>query len=117
MKIAVQTKTREFAFECGANEAILHAGLRQGLSLPYECATGTCGTCRARVMSGEVDIGWQDAPGLANLKREKGDLLMCQTRPRGDCVLRVPANVEPLPGALPSLRRGVIHSVRRLTED
>jgi len=117
MKIAVQTKNREFAFECSHDEAILHAGLRQGLSLPYECATGTCGTCRARVMTGEVDIGWQDAPGLANLKRDKGDVLMCQARPRTDCLLRVPSNVETLAAALPSVHRGVIRSARRLTED
>jgi toluene monooxygenase electron transfer component len=117
MKIAVQTRNREFAFECGDDEAILHAGLRQGLSLPYECATGTCGTCRARVMSGEVDIGWQDAPGLANLKRDKGDVLMCQTRPRTDCLLRVPSNVDALADALPTVRQGVIRAVRKLTDD
>jgi toluene monooxygenase electron transfer component len=117
MKIAVQSKNREFAFECGNDEAILHAGLRQGLSLPYECATGTCGTCRARVMSGEIDLGWHEAPGLANLKRDRGDVLMCQARPRTDCLLRVPSNVDALSGALPIRRRGVIRSVRRLTED
>jgi toluene monooxygenase electron transfer component len=117
MRVAVQTKKGEFAFECGDNEAILHAGLREGVSLPYECATGTCGTCRARVMSGEVDIGWQDAPGLANLKREKGDVLMCQTLPRTDCLLRVPSNMDAVSDVLPAARRGVIRSLRRLTDD
>ena len=91
MKIAVQSKNCELAFECGTGETILQAGLRQGLTLPYECATGTCGTCRARVISGDVDIGWQDAPGLARLKKEKGDVLMCQTRPHTDCLVRVPS--------------------------
>src|ERR1043165_9316530 len=93
MKITVQSKSGETAFDCGDRETILHAGLRQGLTLPYECATGTCGTCRARVMSGDVDVHWEEAPGAAKLKRDKGDILMCQTRARSDCVLRVPSEI------------------------
>ena len=68
MKISVQSKSGELAFDCDARESILHAGLRQGLNLPYECATGTCGTCRARLMSGDVDVRWKEAPGGARLK-------------------------------------------------
>ncbi len=82
MKITVQNKSSELAFDCGDSETILYAGLRQGINLPFECATGTCGTCRARVMSGEVDVRWKEAPGGARLKPEKGDILMCQTRAR-----------------------------------
>src|SRR5690348_18254085 len=79
MKISVQSKSGEQSFDCGEGEIILHAGLRQGLNLPYECATGTCGTCRARVMSGNYEALWKEAPGAARLKPEKGDILMCQT--------------------------------------
>lgn len=56
MKITVQNKNGELAFDCGGRETILYAGLRQGINLPFECATGTCGTCRARVVSGDVDV-------------------------------------------------------------
>jgi toluene monooxygenase electron transfer component len=117
MKILIQSKNRDFAIECNQGEPVLHAGLRQGISLPYECATGTCGTCRARIMSGDLDTGWRQAPGLAQLKPEKGDVLMCQARPRTDCVLRVPANVDVLSGPLPGQRRGVISVLRKLTTD
>jgi toluene monooxygenase electron transfer component len=117
MKIAIQSKNCELAFECGADETILQAGLRQGLNLPYECATGTCGTCRARIMSGDVVIGWHDAPGFARLKKEKGDVLMCQTRPRTDCLLRVPSNIDAQPDPLPVRRQGIIQGARRLTGD
>jgi toluene monooxygenase electron transfer component len=116
MKIAVQSRSGETAFECGDGEAILHAGLRQGISLPYECATGTCGTCRARVVSGAVDVRWKDAPGGARLKPEKGDILMCQTRARSDCVLKVPSEIGVV-NYRPAPRRGVIRNIRRLTKD
>jgi NAD(P)H-flavin reductase/ferredoxin len=116
MKITVQSKTGETAFHCGEHETILHAGLRQRLSLPYECATGTCGTCRARVASGQVDTRWKDAPGGARLKPEKGDILMCQTRALSDCVLMVPSNVAAVE-KYPAPSRGIIRNIRRLTKD
>ena len=117
MKIAIQSKSGEQAFICGDRETILHAGLRQGINLPYECATGTCGTCRARVMSGEYQTAWKEAPGAARLRPEKGDILMCQTRPLSDCALRVPAEITPSKQPIPAPRHGVIRNIKRLTSD
>src|SRR5271168_4118092 len=112
MQITVQSKNGELAFDCGDRELILHAGLRQGINLPFECATGTCGTCRARVVAGEVDVGWKEAPGGARLKPEKGDILMCQTRARSDCVLKVPSEIRAMEPR-PEPRRGVVRNIRK----
>ena len=119
MKITIQANSGEFSFDCSENERILYAGLTQGLRLPYECATGTCGTCRGRVLQGSTLIEWEQAPGYAKLRRAKGDVLMCQTRPAGDCVLRVPANLvaDPSSPTKPTHRRGTIAAVRRLVRD
>jgi len=72
--------------ECNAGEPILLAGLRQGLPLPYQCATGTCGECQAELVSGKVDVLWEQAPGAA--KKKPGQLLMCQTAARERAVIR-----------------------------
>jgi toluene monooxygenase electron transfer component len=119
MKITVQANSGEFGFECDATERLLYAGLTQGLKLPYECATGTCGTCRGRVVQGSTLVEWDEAPGFARLKRAKGDVLMCQARPTTDCVLRVPANLtaDPVSLTLPHHRRGCIERARRLVRD
>src|SRR5271156_5929213 len=117
MKITVQHKRGELTFDCGDRELILYAGLRQGINLPFECATGTCGTCRARVMAGDVDVMWKDAPGAARLKPEKGDILMCQARANSDCVLRVPSELAISEKFPPALRKGVIRGIRKLTKD
>lgn len=119
-KIAIQSKSGETAFECATDEPLLYAGLAQGLTLPYECATGTCGSCRARVMSGTVENAWPEAPGAvaAKLKADKGDVLLCQSHARGDCVVRVPANVVAATSPyLPSRRAARIAVARRLTPD
>src|SRR5581483_7334715 len=117
MKIAIQSNSGEHRFDCGERETILHAGLRQGVNLPYECATGTCGTCRARVMSGEYEMTWKEAPGGKRLKPEKGDILMCQTHARSDCLLRVPSDIAPFIQPRPAPRCGILRDVKKLTDD
>ena len=119
MKITVQTNSGAHAFDCEPGENLLYAGLRHGLTLPHDCATGTCGTCRGRVVEGDVRLLWDEAPGLKFCKQEKGDVIMCQAVASDDCVLRVPSNtVGVLEGfTVPSYRRGTIGNVRTLTHD
>jgi toluene monooxygenase electron transfer component len=119
MKITIESNSGAFDFDCEPDERILYAGLVQGLALPYECATGTCGTCRGRIVSGAVHVEWDAAPGYAKLRREKGDILMCQSRPEADCTLRVPARLgrHANPDTMPAHRTGRIEKVRRLVRD
>lgn len=119
MKITIESNSGTFDFACGAGERMLYAGLVRGLALPYECATGTCGTCRGRVLAGGAHVEWDAAPGFARLKREKGDILMCQSRPTADCTLRVPAKVarHADPETTPAYRTGHVQNVRRLAAD
>ena len=119
MKITIESNSGAFEFECAPSERVLYAGLTQGLALPYECATGTCGTCRGRIVAGGVEVEWEQAPGFAKLKREKGDILMCQARPRADSTLRVPAKIvsHANPETRPGHRTGRIENVRRLVRD
>ena len=119
MKITVETNSRRFRFRMRGADKLLYAGLAHGLTLPYECATGTCGTCRGRIMQGTAHVDWDQAPGFARLKRDKGDVLMCQARPTSDCVVRVPAKVVARPACdtLPRHRTARIDALRELTRD
>lgn len=121
MRIDVKAKNGEFHFDCEEGEQVLYAGLRQGIELPYECATGTCGTCKARVGEdqGEPIVnGWQEAPGRAYLKPKRGEFLMCQASARGSCRIVVPSKLN---GAddhgRPGYRNGVIGDLRTLNPD
>ncbi|WP_333792962.1 2Fe-2S iron-sulfur cluster binding domain-containing protein [Hyphomicrobium sp.] len=119
VNVTIETPTGRFEFKCDEGETLLRAGLRQGVTLPYECATGTCGTCRGRTMTGNVGVGWADAPALAKLKQDKGDILLCQARATSDCLVRVPSkSVAQTPtNDAPMSNRGIITSSRRLTRD
>ena len=118
MKVLVTAKNGTRDFECDPGEKILHAGLRSGVELPYECATGTCGTCKARLVSGRAESEWPDAPGRRYLKSE-ADVLTCQSVAHEDCALEVTGALKPreLDGIAPRAVTGVVRRVRALTHD
>ena len=87
-------------------EKILFAGLRARVDLPYECGTGTCGTCKARLVDGRLDDGWPEAPGRKYLKGA-GEFLMCQCAAPSDVTAEVASFVYAIGlGRLPGGARG-----------
>ncbi len=119
MKITVRTKHQNYTVACNEGERILYAALRSGAPLPYECATGTCGTCKARARPGDVRSHWQSAPGSSYLKPERGEFLMCQSTAHADCEILVPGKpaAEVAGGLLPEYLKGALCDLRMLTHD
>jgi toluene monooxygenase electron transfer component len=119
MRIQVNARNRGFEFVARPGEKVLYAGLRAGIDLPYECGTGTCGTCRAKLVSGGVQEGWTQAPGKKHVKPERGEFLMCQCAAEGDLMLEVSKFVYATePGACtPDACTGVLRAPRRLAHD
>jgi toluene monooxygenase electron transfer component len=117
VKIVVTGKNGAADFECDPGEKILHAALRRGIELPYECATGTCGTCKAKLVSGRTASDWPEAPGRKYLKTE-AEILTCQSVAHEDCALEVFALKSREPGAdAPHTFAGTLRGFRRLTHD
>jgi toluene monooxygenase electron transfer component len=77
MRIQVNARNRAFQFDTAPGVRVLQAGLAAGINLPYECGTGTCGTCKARLITGEVEDAWPEAGGRKYLK-QPGEVLMCK---------------------------------------
>lgn len=67
-----------------ANETILNATLRVRPDVPFACAGGVCGTCRAKLVKGTVDMAENYA--LEPDELERGYVLTCQSRPTSDAV-------------------------------
>jgi phthalate 4,5-dioxygenase reductase component len=61
-------------------ETILEALREHGLEVPSSCETGTCGTCRTKLLAGEADH--RDLV-LADHER-KDNIMICVSRARGD---------------------------------
>jgi ring-1,2-phenylacetyl-CoA epoxidase subunit PaaE len=66
------------------DQTILDAAQAARSDLPFACKGGVCGTCRALVREGEVDMRRNYA--LEPAEVDAGFVLTCQTYPVGDCV-------------------------------
>ena len=82
---AVQLRRSGRTIECRADESILDAALRAGVRPPSMCREGVCGTCRTTLVAGDVDL--QHAGGIRPQQVERGEILLCCSRPRGDVVV------------------------------
>ena len=65
-------------------EAVLDSAQKVRSDLPFACKGGVCGTCRARVTDGEVEMRRNYA--LEPKEVEAGYVLTCQTLPLSDAV-------------------------------
>jgi len=119
MRIQVNARNRGYEFDAAPGERVLYAGLRAGIDLPYECATGTCGTCKAKAIAGRVSDRWPQAPGRKYVKPEAGEFLMCQCVAEEPLTLEVSKFVYAMePGAcVPAPLGGTLRNLRRLTHD
>lgn len=79
---------------CREDQTVLDACLREGIWLPHACTHGTCGTCKAQVLDGEVDLGDASPYALLDSEREEGAALICVAKPRSDLVIEGEVDVE-----------------------
>lgn len=105
-------------FTVGAEEdTLLRGALRAGIGLPHECSVGGCGACRFDLLDGEMETLWDAAPGLSERDRKRGKRLACQSRPRGDCRIRVRCSDEYRPAVPPRRQQVRLIAKRNLTRD
>ena len=86
------TKTKVFLANswketaCGEGEYILDAAEKVGVDIESSCRAGTCGTCTAKVLKGEVAYD-EDYDALSDLSA--GEILTCCAKPVSSVVLDV----------------------------
>jgi ferredoxin len=74
---------------------VLAAALAAGIPIPHSCRAGRCASCKSRLVSGHVEYPAGIPPGITAAEIERGEVLLCQARPRGNLVVEarlVPAN-------------------------
>lgn len=83
MLVTLDGRKRRVAFDAAAGN-ILDSARAAGLPAPFACKAGVCATCRARVVSGEVEMAARY--GLTDEEVAAGYVLTCQSVPKGDGV-------------------------------
>lgn len=82
--VTFQLSGKTLAFGLQAGETILEGALQTGSSAPYSCMGGACGTCRAKLLDGTVEMDQNFALGRDDL--EAGYILTCQSHPTSAAV-------------------------------
>jgi len=67
---------------------ILEAALGAGLNLPHSCKSGHCGSCRARLLAGEIHYPNGPPLGITAEEVQRGDILLCQARADSDLTVQ-----------------------------
>ena len=108
----IEIDGQEESFSCDGGDSLLRGGLRAGKGLPYECSTGSCGTCKFQLLEGETENLWPDAPGVTNRDKQKDRRLACQNRPLRDCKIKMRLDPAVVPHVVP--RRKMVRLVESL---
>ncbi len=83
MMVTLDGRRRRVAFDASAGN-ILDSARAAGLPAPFACKAGVCATCRARVVSGEVEMAARY--GLTDEEVASGYVLTCQSVPKSEGV-------------------------------
>ena len=83
-------------FQVAPGERIHSAARRAGIWLPFECGWGSCGTCKATLVEGEVELLFPQAPAVDARDERRRRVLLCQTTATTDLVVK-PTRAETVP--------------------
>lgn len=87
MSFKIQLQPSGHEFETVGNESILDAAFRSGINLSYSCQNGSCGECRAKIVSGEVKNIVHHDFTMSEAEKLQNTILMCCNKVSTDCVI------------------------------
>ena len=97
-------------------ETVLLAGIKQGIGLPYGCKDGACGSCKCKMLNGNVIHGSHQSKALSDAEMNEGYVLTCCATPQSDLVLESRHVTEA--GALPLKKMPTrVCSMRKVSDD
>ncbi len=112
MAYHVKVQPSGHSFEIEENEFILDAALRQGVSFPYGCRSGSCGTCLGKVISGEIEYPDGLPVTIMENEHKQGKAVFCVSVAKSDLTLEVKEvsntddiEIKTLPARVSSLRK------------
>ncbi|MDO8300858.1 CDP-6-deoxy-delta-3,4-glucoseen reductase [Lacisediminimonas sp.] len=87
MTFQVRVEPSGHQFECEDGETLLAAAIRSGIGLPYGCKNGACGSCKGRLMAGQLTHGTHQEKALSAAEEQQGYALFCCATPHTDVTI------------------------------
>src|ERR1700690_1883849 len=85
----ITIKPSDHSFVCDEGETVLAAAMRADLMIPYGCRNGACGTCKGKILEGEVDYGACQPTTLTDAEKLQGMALFCVAKPKTALTIEV----------------------------
>ncbi|WP_281301026.1 MULTISPECIES: 2Fe-2S iron-sulfur cluster-binding protein [unclassified Iodidimonas] len=89
MNFTVSIKDRDEPISVEMGRTILDAAMLAGGPFPYSCRSGNCGTCKCRLLSGEVEMSPFSEFALSADEEKRGFILACRAVPWSDCEIEL----------------------------
>ena len=89
MPYQITIKPSDHSFACDDGETVLAGAMRADLMIPYGCRNGACGTCKGRILDGEIDYGAYQPGTLTEQERARGLALFCVAKPKSPLTIEV----------------------------
>jgi propane monooxygenase reductase subunit len=70
--------------EVEEGETVLDAAFRQGISVMHGCKEGQCGSCKSRLIEGDIELLKYSTFALPDYESETGHVLLCRTHAYSD---------------------------------
>jgi len=70
-------------------ESVLDGAIRNGVQIPYGCRNGACGSCKSRLLEGEVSYRRGKPDALSDAEFESEFILCCMARAESDLRIEV----------------------------
>ncbi|MBY4598625.1 2Fe-2S iron-sulfur cluster-binding protein [Ottowia caeni] len=112
MELVVQPLNLHLQAEIGKN--LLDVLRSNNVPISYSCMSGRCGTCRCKVIKGDVLDGGQETGRPQTAKT--GEVLACQATLTGDCSIEVP-DVDEVVTHPARIVKGTVTSLEHATHD
>ncbi|WP_299222983.1 fatty acid desaturase [uncultured Aquimarina sp.] len=88
-QVAIKINNTKFSYVVDTSETILEAVLRTDNEIPHACMMGDCGTCKAKLIDG--DVIWNSKEDIVLLDNEidQGYVLTCMCSPKTDITIEI----------------------------
>lgn len=83
----VDIRQARTTLDVGDRQTILGAALAAGISYPHGCRSGRCGSCKSRLIEGEVELLQHSRFALTEEEKADGLILACRALPQTDAAV------------------------------
>src|SRR6202789_4614519 len=75
--------------EVEEGETVLDAAFRQGISLMHGCKEGQCGSCKSKLVDGDIELLKYSTFALPDYESETNHVLLCRTHAFSDLTVEL----------------------------